>query len=156
MLNRVRAKTQPCFMPFSTGKESENAPLSWALACMLPWDPQTMLINFFGQPNFDIISHKPSQLTLSKSFVRFMEVVYKLAFYSWDFSWSWRAAKNMSIVLWPHLKPIWLSGSRYCSKCSVKQFIRILAKIFPTMESREMPWWLLQSWQLLLRLYRWW
>ncbi len=44
-----------------------------------------MLMNFLGQPNLVIISHKLSRLTVSKAYVRSMKGVFKLKFYSLNF-----------------------------------------------------------------------
>lgn len=53
------------------------------------------------------------------------------------------------------LKPHWLSWRRPCFKWEDRRFGRILAKIFPAIERREIPRWLSHDWWFLLHLYRW-
>ena len=69
-LNRVGARTQPCFTPFETGNGSEVSPLSWTLASMPLCSCRTMAMNFLGHPYFAMIPQRPSLLTVSKALVR--------------------------------------------------------------------------------------
>ena len=69
-LNRVGAKTHPCFTPLDTGKGSDTQPFSTTRAIMPSWKDLMMLTNFGGQPSLDRMDHRPSRLTVSNAFVR--------------------------------------------------------------------------------------
>ena len=73
-LNRVGAKTQPCFTPFVTAKGAEASPLSCTLAIIPSWNWRVMVMNFLGQPYFSMILQRPSLLTVSKALVRSTKV----------------------------------------------------------------------------------
>ena len=118
------------------------------------WNCWTIAMNA-GQPNLAMIFHSPSRQTVSNAFVRSTKVVYSPKFCSWHFFCSWRAAKIMSAVPRPARNPHWLSGSRSRSRWTLRRFSRIRARIFPAMESREIPRWLSQEFLFPLRLYRW-
>ena len=60
----------------------------------------------------------------------------------------------MSTVLRPCLKPFLLLGRRSCSRWIVRRSNKILAKILPAIESREIHRWLLQSCRQPLPLYK--
>ena len=154
MLNRVGASTQPCFTPFVTGKGVDYSPLSRTWACMPSWDWRTSMMNLSGHPNL-FMMERPFWLMVSNAFVRSTMVVYRSAFCSWHFSCSWRAAKTMPMVPCSLRKPHWLSGSRPFPRCSIKQFRRIFAKIFPAMQRRDIPLWLSQACLLPFPLYKW-
>ena len=66
MLNRAGARTQPCSTPFVIGKGLECSPLS----CTLVLNGFVEFVNFSGHPNVDMISHRPSRLTVSKALAR--------------------------------------------------------------------------------------
>ena len=155
MPKRVGAKTQPCFTLLVTGNGSEYSRSSCNLAFMPSWNCWTIAMNFAGQPNLAMIFHSPSRQTVSNAFIRSTKVVYSLTFCSWHFSCSWRAAKIMSALPRPARNPHWVSGSRSRSRWTLRRFSRIRARIFPAMESREIPRWLSQEFLFPLRLYRW-
>ena len=70
MLNKVGAGTHPCLTPLVTKIGSEDSPSSWTLTCIPSWNECTSAMNLSGQPNFAIIFHRPSQLTVSNPLVR--------------------------------------------------------------------------------------
>ena len=110
ILKSQGASAQPYFTPLVTGKAQEHCPLFRTWTNMPSWNWHTILMNFSGQPNFDIIFHKLSQRTVSKALVRSKNVMYRPLFCSWRFSWSCQAANTILTVPWPFLKPHWLSG----------------------------------------------
>ena len=138
-LNRVGARTQPCFTPFVTGNESEVSPLSRTMALIPSCNWRTSTVCFLGQPDFSIISHSPFLQTVSNALVKSMNVMKRSSYCSWHFSCSWRAAKIMSTVPRPPRKPHWLSGSRPCSKWTIRRLSITRANIFPAMARREIP-----------------
>ena len=52
---------------------------------------------------------------------------------------------TMSMVSRSFQKPHWLSGIRPFSRCSMRQFGRILARTFPAMQRSDIPLWLSQA-----------
>ena len=75
MLKRLEARTQPCFTPFVTRNESEVPPLSGTVALVPSCNWRTSAVHYLGQPNFSIISHSPSLLTVSNTLVKSMNVM---------------------------------------------------------------------------------
>ena len=73
MLNNVRASTLHCLTPFVTGKASDNWPSLRTHASIPSWSECTRMINFGGQPNFDMIFQRSSKQTVLKAFVRSIE-----------------------------------------------------------------------------------
>lgn len=155
-LNNVRARTQPCLVPFVTSKglsgchHQERGP-----AYHHEIDAPCWWIVMGSQANFSIINHKPVLLTVSTVFVRSPNAVYRLLFCSWYFSCSCMAAKIMSTVQRPERKPHWPSGSIRYSRWQRSLFRTMRARIFPVMDKSEIPRWMSQDFILLLRLQRW-
>ena len=81
-LKRVGPKTQPCFMPFVTGKGSDFLPFSMTLAIMPSCRNRTMPENLGGQPSLDRADQKPGLLTVWNALVRSINRMYR----SWCFS----------------------------------------------------------------------
>ena len=84
MLERVGARTQPCFTLFVTGNESEVSPLSRTVALMPSCNWRTSAVNFLGQPNLSIICHSPSLQTVSNALVTSMNVMKRSSYCSWQ------------------------------------------------------------------------
>jgi len=75
MLKSVGASTQPCFTPLVIEKVSDMSPSSRTEAIIPSCNCRTTVMNVFEHPNFFIIFHRPSLLTVSKAFVRSTNVV---------------------------------------------------------------------------------
>lgn len=75
MLNRVVARTHLYFNPSVTLKDSEYSPWPWRWANMPSWNWWTLKIKVSGHPNWAMTIHRPSQLTLSKAFLRWTNVM---------------------------------------------------------------------------------
>ena len=70
-LKTVAANTHPCFIPFVTGKGSDEQPFSMTLAIIPSWnDLVRLLIVFTGHPSFFRMDQCPVLLTVSKAFVK--------------------------------------------------------------------------------------
>ena len=80
MLDRVGARTQPCFTPFVTGNESDVSPLSRTEALVPSCNWRTNAMNFMGQPNLSIICHRPSLQTLSNALVKSINVMKRSSY----------------------------------------------------------------------------
>ncbi len=74
-LNSVGARTQPCLTPLATGKASEGSPSSRTRTIMPSWNWRPIAENILGQPNFHMIFHSTSWLTVSNALVRSTKVV---------------------------------------------------------------------------------
>ena len=139
MLNRVGARTQPCFTPLAIGKGSERSlfNLTWRYWSSCSW--MTTLRNFGGQPRRSMISQSPFLVTVSNALVRSTNVTYSPLFCSRHFSWSCLRTKTMSVVPRFALKPHWVSGSWSSAMIDTSLFRSTRAKIFPAMGSRVIP-----------------
>ena len=125
------ARKQPCFAPFVIRKASDSSLSSRNLTIMQSWNCWTIVMDLLRQPEFSIIFHKPSLLTVSKALVRSTKVTKWWLFCLWHFSWNGRAVNIMSAVPHSERKPHWFSGRSPCSKCWMKRFSRTRAKILP-------------------------
>lgn len=74
ILKSVGARKQPCFAPFVIRKASDSSLSSRNLTVMQTWNCWTIVMVLLRQPEFSIIFHKPSLLTVSKALVRSTKV----------------------------------------------------------------------------------
>ena len=77
MLNRVSARTQPCFTPLTMGKDPEKLQFNLTLCSWI-----NMLRNFGEQPRRSMIIHSSFLLTVSNASVRSTNATYSPLFFS--------------------------------------------------------------------------
>ena len=153
MQNSSGASTQRCLVPLAISKSPDTSPSSMTCPCMPLWKDCMILINFSGQPIFLSTCQSPNLFTESKALVRSMKTMYRSRFCSLHFSCICLAAKIMSVVPRPARKPHWLSGMMLLMPTwSLRRLSSTRARIFPALESREMPRWLSQQERSPLRL----
>ena len=139
MWKRTGASTHPCLTPLEMLKGSDASPSESTCPVMPLWNWRTRFTNLVGQPNLDRITQRASLLTVSKAFVRSMNMAKRSIFCSMHFSCSWRTEKIMSVVLRFERNPHWAHG-RFSSEMLVMSRLGVTrAKIFPAMDRREMP-----------------
>lgn len=153
------ARTQLCFTSLVTANGWEYLLSSYTLAFMPSWNCLTIAINLGrgggGQRKFAMIALKPSRDIVSNDL---------------DL-WRWYTERHFVLDIFlvigvlsipylqccfsPARKPHWPSGIRSRSRCALRRFSMMRARILPTMESMDMPWWLSQTFLFLLRFQRW-
>ena len=132
MLNRVSARTQPCFTPLTMGKEPERSlfNLTWPRWSLCSWI--TMLRNFVEQqPRCSMIIHNPFLLTVSDALVRSTNTTYSPFFCSLHFSWTCLRMNTM-LALLPLLahNPHWVSGRWSSARVGINLFKSTRTRIF--------------------------
>lgn len=130
MLNRIGAKTYPCFTSTFTGKYSEHSPLDITLSSVSWLNCFIICTNVGGQPLLARIVKSMSLLIVSNALMRSMKAVLKCCLCSMDFSMSWWHINIMSTVVGSALKPHWESGRiwsfRWARSLTKSTFPRIL------------------------------
>ena len=76
-VNRVGAKTQPCFTPFPTLNGSEHPSPQQMLAVMPSWKLRNTLMKICGQPQRLSNLHSVSLSTVSKALLKSTNVTIK-------------------------------------------------------------------------------
>ena len=126
----VGASTQLCF----TLNDSETSLPTLTLAIF-----QIIIVNFSGQPYFLSGCHSPVLSTVSNALLKSTNTMYSGRSCSMHFSYSCRRQNIISTVLLLRLKPHCVSGTISGVMWVDSLLRRILAKILPAMERREIP-----------------
>ena len=137
-LNRVSARTQPCFMLLMMGKDPERSlfNLTWLCWSLCSWI--TMLRNFGKQPRHSMIINSPF-LLCQMLWSGFTNTAYSPLFYSQHFSWSCLRMNTISVVLLLVLNSHWVSGRWSSAMVGTNLFRSTWARIFSAMENRLIP-----------------
>ena len=133
------ARTQPCFIPTSTGKLEDWDPAITTWAHMPVWNSCSIAIKVGEQPNLRRMFQRRSRLTVSNAFVRSTKAMHKSWCCSRHFFCSCRTTNIISIVLRPRRNPHCDSGKTRSTMCSRRRVSMILASTLPATERREMP-----------------
>ena len=116
----VGVSTQPCLTPFVTLNDSET-------------------VKFPGHPYFLSSCHSLVLPTVSNALLKSTNTMNSGWSCSMHLSCICRRQHITSTVLWLHLKPHCVSGTTSCVVLVDSRLRRILAKILPAMERREIP-----------------
>ncbi|KAJ7337099.1 hypothetical protein OS493_009951 [Desmophyllum pertusum] len=130
--NNAGARTHPCFTPLLPGKSADASPSSRTRAIIVELSDNgealtTDCVEGLGEVN------KGGVEVLMLLLALFLEL---------------SSSEIMSTVPRPALKPHWLSGRRPISRCLMRLLRRTLGRIFPAIDSREIPRWLSQDCRL--------
>ena len=139
MLNRVGARTQPCFTPLMMGKDPERSLFNLSWPCWSLWSWITMMRNFRENPRHSVIILGLFIFTESNALVRSTNAIYNPLFYSLNFSWRCLRTNSTSVVPLLALKPRWAFGTWSLAMVDTNIFRSTRAMIFPAMESRVIP-----------------
>ena len=138
MEKSMGARTQPFLTPFVTLNDSETSPPTLTFAIILVSSASIIVVNFSGQPYFLSSCHSPVLPTVSNALLKSTNTMYSGRSCSMHFSCSCRR-QNISTVLRLPLKPHYVSGTTSGVMWVDSLLRRILAKILPAMERREIP-----------------
>ena len=139
MEKSVGASTQPCLTPFVTLNDYETSPPTLTVAIIPVCSASIIVVNISGQPYFFSSCHSPVLPTVSNAFLKSTNTMYRGRSCSMYFSSSCRRQNIISTVLRFPLKPRCVSGTTSFVKWVDSLLRRILAKILPAMERRELP-----------------
>ena len=139
MEKSVGASTQPCLIPFVTLNDSETSPPTLTFAIIPVCSASIIVVNFSGQPYFLSSCHSPVLPTVSNALLKSTNTMYSGWPCSMHFSCSCRRQNIISTVLRLPLKPHCVSGTTSGVMWVDSLLRRILAKILPAMERREIP-----------------
>ena len=139
MEKSVGASTQPCLTPFVTLNDSETSPPTLTVAIIPVCSASIIVVNFSGQPYFFSSCHSPVLPTVSNALLKSTNTMYSGRSCSMHFSCSCRRQNIISTVLRLPLKPHCVSGTTSGVRWVDSLLRRILAKILPAMERREIP-----------------
>ena len=139
MENSVGASTHPCLTPFVTLNDSDTSPPTLTFAIIPVCSASIIVVNFSGHPYFLSSCHSPVLPTVSIALLKSTNTMYSGRSYSMHFSCSCRRQNIISTVLRLPLKPHSVSGTTSGVMWVDSLLSRILAKILPAMERREIP-----------------
>ena len=139
MEKSVGASTQPCLTPFVTLNDSETSPPTLTVAIIPVCSASIIVVNFSGQPYFFSSCHSPVLPTVSNALLKSANTMYSGRSCSMHFSCSCQRQNIISTVLRLPLKPHCVSGTTSGVRWVDSLLRRILAKILPAMERREIP-----------------
>ena len=135
----VGASTQSCLTPFITLNDSETSPPTLTLPIVPVCRASVIAVNLSGHPYFLSSCHSPVLPTVSNALLESTNTMYSGRSCSMHFSCSCRRQNIISAVLRLPLKLHCISGTTYGVMWVDNLLRRILAKILPVMERREMP-----------------
>ena len=130
MEKSVGASTQSCLTPFVTPNDSETSPPTLTFAIIPVCRALITVVNFSGHPYFLSSCHSPVLPTVSNASGQSC---------SMHFSYSSGRQNIISTVLRLPLKPHCVSTTASGVMWVDSLLRRILAKILPAMERREIP-----------------
>ena len=130
MEKSVGASTQPCLTPFVTLNDPETSPLTFTVAIIPVCSASIIVVN---------CCHSPVLPTVSNALLKSTNTMYSGRSCSMHFSCSCRRQNIISTVLRLPLKPHCVYGTTSGVMWVDSLLRRILAKILPAMERREIP-----------------
>ena len=133
------ASTQPCVTPFVTLNDSETSLPTLTFAIIPVCSASIIVVNFSRQPYFLRSCHSSVLPTVSNALLKSTNTMYSDRSCSMHFSCSCRRQNIISTVLRLPLKPHCVSGTTSGVMWVDSLLRRILAKILPAMERREIP-----------------
>ena len=133
------ASTQPCLTSFVTLNDSETSPPTLTFAIIPVCSASIIVVNFSGQPYFLSSCHSPVLPTVSNALLKSTNTIYSGRSCSMHFSCSCRRQNIIPTVLRLPLKPHCVSGTTSGVMWVDNLLRRILAKILPAMERRDIP-----------------
>ena len=133
------ASTHPCLTPFVTLNDSETSPQTLTVAIISVCSASIIVVHFSGQPYFFSSCHSPVLPTVSNALLKSTNTMYSGRSCSIHFSCSYRRQSIISTVLRLPLKPYCVSGTTSGVMWVDSMLRRILAKVLPAMERREIP-----------------
>ena len=139
METSVGASTQPCLTPFVTLNDSETSHPTLTFAIIPVCSASNIVVNFSGQPYFLSRCLIPVIPTVSNALLKSTNTMYTGRSYSMHVSCRCRRQNVISTVLRLPLKPHCVSGTTSGVMWADSLLRRILAKILPAMERREIP-----------------
>ena len=139
MEKSVGASTQPCLTQFVTLNDSETSPPTLTFAIIPVCIASIIVVNFSGQPYFSSSCHSPVLPTVSNALLKSTNTMYSGQSCSMHLSCSCCRQNIIFMVLRLLLKPYCVSGTTSGVRWVDSLLRRILAKILPTMERREIP-----------------
>ena len=132
----VGASTQSCLTPFIRLNDSETSPPTVTLPIVPVCRASVIAVNFSGHPYFLSSCHSPVLPTVSNAYLGSTNTMYSGLSCSMHFSCSCR---RQNIIYTLPLKPHCVSGTTYGVMWVDNLLRRILAKILPVKERREIP-----------------
>ena len=139
------ASTQHCLTQFVTLNDSETSPQTLTFAIIPVCRASIIVVNFSGHPYFISSCHSPVLPTVSNALLKSTNTMYSGRSCSMHFSGNYQRQNIISTVLWLPLKPHCVSGTTSGVMWVDSLLRRILAKILPAMERREIPLYFPQS-----------
>ena len=133
------ASTQPCLTPFVTLNDSEISPPTLTFAIIQVCRASIIIVNFSGQPYFLSSCHSPVLPIVSNSLLKSTNTMCSGQSCSMHFSCGCRRQNIISTVLRLPLKPHCVSRTTPGFMWVDSLLRKILAKILPAMERREIP-----------------
>ena len=118
---------------------SETSPPALTFAIIPVCRASTIFVNFSGYPYFLSSCHGPVLSTVSNTLLKSTNTMYSGRSCSLHLSCSCRRQNIISTVLRLPLKPHCVSGTTSGVMWVDSLFTRILAKILPAVERREIP-----------------
>ena len=139
MEKSMGASTHPCLTPFVRLHDSETSPPTLIFAIIPVCRASIIVVNLSGQPYFLSSCHSPVLPTVSNALLKSTNTMYSGRSCSIYFSCSCQKQNIISTVLRLPLMPHCVSGTTSGIMCVYNQLRRILAKILPAMERRDIP-----------------
>ena len=139
MEKSVGASTQPCLTPFVTLNNSETSPPTLTFVIIPVCSASIIFVNFSGQPYFLSTCHSLVFPTVLNALPKSTNTMYSGCSCSVHFSCScWRQNIISAVLRFP-LKPHCVSRTTSGVMWIGSLLGRILLKILPAMERREIP-----------------
>ena len=135
MEKSMGASKQPCLTPFVTLNETSPPTLTFAIIPVCSFS--IIVVNFSGQPYFLSSCHSPVLATVSNDLLNSTNTMYNGRSCSMHFSCSCRRQNIISTVFRLPVKSHCVSGTTSGVMWVDSLLRRILAKILPAMERKE-------------------
>ena len=139
MEKSVGASPPPYLTPIVTLNDSETSPPSLTFAIIPVCRASVIVVNFSVHPYFLCSCHNPVLPTVPNALLNSTNTMYRRRSCSMQFSCSCRRQNIISTVLLLPLKPHCVSITTSGVVWVDSLLRRILAKILPAMERREIP-----------------
>ena len=134
----MAASIQPYLTPFVTLNDSEISPPTLTFAIIPVCRASIIVMNFSGHPYFLSSCHSPVLPTVSNALLKLTNTMYSGRSCSMHVSCSCQRQNIISTMLQLPLKPHCPQNNLWCYVVD-SLLRRILAKILPAMERREIP-----------------